>query len=175
MPSSLRLSSLTLLAALAVPSMATAQGARLSYIVQGSYGADIAGSGEGAMGFGGGIGFPLAKRDAGGGVRGVATFDWFFPKDATINTTVLTPTYWEFNINGVLDVQSVRGLYVGTGVNYTTYSIDGSQVANAGGTELGLNILSGIKLGSGHGAPFAQARFEIGGGKQLVLTGGIEF
>lgn len=171
----LRLSTLGLLAALAVPSSAAAQGARLSYIVQGSYGGEIGGSGEGAMGFGGGIGFPLAKRDAGSGLRGVATFDWFLPKDVTIQSTALTPTYWEFNINGVLDVASVRGLYVGTGVNYTTYSVDGSQVANAGGTELGLNVLSGFKLGAGGGSPFVQARYELGGGKQLVLTGGIEF
>lgn len=171
----LQLASLGLLAVLAAPSSAAAQGARLSYIVQGSYGGDIAGTGEGAMGLGGGIGFPLAKRDAGGGVRGVATFDWYFPKDVTINTTALTPTYWEFNINGVLDVPSVRGLYVGSGINYTTYSLDGTYFTNAGGTELGINLLSGLKLGRGRGAPFAQARFELGGGKQLVLTGGLEF
>ena len=47
--------------------------------------------------------------------------------------------------------------------------------AHAGGTELGVNVIGGLKLGRGHGAPFLQARYEVGGGKQLVVTGGIEF
>jgi hypothetical protein len=147
-----------------------AQGPRLSLITQVSYGLDVE-----AFGIGGGLGFPIQESKVGDGIRGQATFDWFFLDNVVSGPLATRPTYWEFNINGTYELPKTHGVYVGTGLNYTNYTVDGAQFVNAGGTELGLNLITGLKLGRGRGAPFAQARFEVGGGKQLVLTGGVEF
>ena len=149
---------------------AGAQAPRLSIITQASYAAD-----REAFGVGGGLGFPIQESKVGDGIRGQATFDWFFLDNLVSGPLATRPTYWEFNVNGTYELPKTHGVYVGSGLNYTNYTVDGAVYANAGGTELGLNVLGGLKLGRVRGAPFVQARYELGGGKQLVLTGGIEF
>ncbi len=155
---------------LAMPAVARAQGPRLSIITQASYGLDVE-----AIGVGGGIGFPIQESRVGDGIRGQATFDWFLLDKVVSGPLATRPTYWEFNLNGTYELPHSRGVYVGTGLNYTNSTRNGSLYANSGGTELGLNLIGGLKFGRGSGAPFAQARFEVGGGKQLVLSGGVEF
>ncbi|MBP6443312.1 MAG: hypothetical protein KA267_04775 [Gemmatimonadales bacterium] len=156
--------------ALLAPLAAGAQAPRLSIITQASYAADME-----AFGVGAGLGFPIQESKVGDGIRGQATFDWFFLEKVVSGPLATRPTYWEFNVNGTYELPKTHGIYVGTGLNYTNYTVDGALYTNAGGTELGLNAIAGLKLGRGRGAPFAQARYELGGGKQLVLTGGIEF
>ncbi len=156
--------------ALLAPAGAQAQAPRLSIITQASYATD-----RKAIGIGGGLGFPIQESKVGDGIRGQATFDWFLLDNVVSGPLATRPTYWEFNVNGTYELPKTHGVYVGTGLNYINSTVDGALYTNAGGTELGLNAIVGLKLGRGHGAPFAQARYEIGGGKQLVLTGGIEF
>jgi len=147
-----------------------AQSPRLSIITQASYALD-----KEAFGIGGGLGFPIQESKVGDGIRGQATFDWFIIDNVVSGPLATRPTYWEFNVNGTYELPKTHGVYVGTGLNYVNYTLDGSQVTNAGGTELGVNLIGGLKFGRGRGAPFAQARYEVGGGKQLVITGGVEF
>ena len=145
--------------------------AQIGFVVQGSYGLDV--GEDGAVGVGAGLNFGLGSLTANSGISAEATFDYFFAKDPL--------TYWEINGNALYDIKSVNGLYVGAGVNYAKSGYDGggTDVCDVEGvdctsSDVGLNVLSGYKFGGGKG-PFVQARFSIGGGEQLVLTGGFRF
>lgn len=95
-----------------------------------------------------------------GTIRLVPSFDWFFP-EGNFN-------YWELNLNAinVFPVPNVRAAgYVGAGLNYAKISNGVSS------DDVGANILAGIRL-AGTFRPFLEARLELGGGEQLVLTGG---
>lgn len=143
--------------------------AQIGFVVQGSYGLDIE-----AIGVGAGLSFGLGSMTESSGVSAEATFDYFFASDPL--------KYWEINGNALYDIKSVNGLYVGAGVNYSNSSFDyggGTDPCDISGvdcssSDIGLNVLSGYKIGGGKG-PFVQARFTIGGSDQLVLTGGFRF
>lgn len=157
---------LALAAAVATPSAAHAQ---LGFVVQGSYGLDYE-----ALGVGGGVRFGLGSLTAKNGIRAEATFDYFLTDDPL--------TVWEVNGNALMDIKSVKGLYAGAGINYTHSSIDDNGVCGAFGvacdlsnSDVGLNLIGGMNFGSSKARPFAQARLELGGGSQLILTGGIRF
>jgi hypothetical protein len=95
----------------------------------------------------------------------VGSFDYFFPGNDV--------TYWEANANLAVPVgtSSLRP-YLGAGLNLAHTSVDVGTVS-ASNNDLGLNLLGGIHLGSGKLQPYAEARFEAGGGEQLILTAGI--
>lgn len=166
---------LVLAAAVATPSAAHAQ---LGFVVQGSYGTDVE-----AVGAGAGVNFGLGSLTTKNGIRGEATFDYFFPGDQGTGVGGYSYKFWEINGNAMMDVKSVKGLYVGAGVNYAHSSFDynggycglAGVSCSANGSDVGLNVLGGWKFGQGKSSPFAQARLELGGGSQLVLTGGVRF
>lgn len=155
--------------ALATPATANAQ---MGFVVQGSYGSEVE-----ALGIGGGVNFGMGSLTAKHGIRAEATFDYFLADDPL--------TYWEINGNLLYDLKSVKNLYLGAGINYAKADVDlgiGEDLCDAfgadcdtGNSDIGLNILGGFKLGTGKAAPFVQARFELGGGEQLVISGGFRF
>ena len=75
-----------------------------------------------------------------------------------------------------MDIRSVAGLYVGAGAHYGSISFDCDVCGNVdmSDSEIGLNLLGGWNF-SGSKGPFVQAKFELGGFEQLVLTGGFRF
>ncbi len=157
--------------AVALPDAAHGQ---LGVVVQADHGSKTGGAP--AWGAGGGIRYPLGYWSQRGGFFGEITFDWFFPDRTVVNGASVTQTYWETNFNGVVDLKSAPWLYVGTGFNFTYLTIHtGALAAPYGGSELGVNLIGGIKLGNRHGAPFLQARYELGGGKQFVASAGLHF
>jgi opacity protein-like surface antigen len=99
----------------------------------------------------------------------IGSFDYFFPDCDDC-------TYFEFNGNLAVpvNVESSLNPYVGAGLNMARFSVDvaGSDVSN---TDLGLNLLGGLKFALGGVSSFGEARFELGGGEQFVLTFGILF
>ena len=148
------------------PSSAQAQ---VGFVVQGSYGLDYE-----ALGVGGGVNLGLGSLTTKQGIRLETTFDYFLTDDPL--------SVWEINGNLLEDIPSVANLYVGAGINYANFSYDDNGLCGAFGalcdassSEIGLNILGGYKLGTGKAAPFVQARFSLGGGEQLVVTGGFRF
>lgn len=147
--------------ALATPSTASAQ---MGFVVQGNYADDM------EFGVGGGVTFGLGSLTTNSGIRAEATFDYFFPGNDL--------TYWEINGNALMDIKSIAGLYVGAGVNYYSIGIDsslcGAFCSFAEDSGIGLNLLGGWNFGGSKG-PFVQAKFEVGGGEQLVISGGIRF
>lgn len=155
--------------AVATPSAAEAQ---MGFVVQANYGEHT------DFGAGAGVNFDLGSLTANNGIRGEATFDYYFPgcEGCGDHTDY---TYWEINGNLMMDIKSVAGLYVGAGVNYgnSSFSFDDNDVCDivdcdTGGSDIGLNLMGGWKFGGG---PFVQAKFEVGGGEQLVITAGYRF
>ncbi len=107
----------------------------------------------------------------------IGSFDWFFPSQPT----GIDLTYWEANGNVVFmfPIQDPRFRpYGGLGLNVARFE---SKVVGTPGTEsfgetnLGLNLLVGALLDVGKLKPYGEARFQIEGGKQLVLTAGVAF
>ncbi|HEX3929033.1 MAG TPA: hypothetical protein VHW65_13630 [Gemmatimonadales bacterium] len=167
----------TCAAAIATLLMATAplpaQGG-LGVVIQGDYAENIAGST--APGIGAGVRFPLGYWSQRSGMFGEITADWFFPDNYLLNGVSDKQTYFEMNFNGVIDLKPVKAIFVGTGINFSDQVINtGNFASPVGGSELGINLIGGLTLGNHHGAPFVQARYELGGGKQWVFSGGFHF
>lgn len=151
--------------AFATPSTASAQ---MGFLVKANYADDM------EFGAGAGVTFGLGSLTTNSGIRAEATFDYFFPGNDL--------TYWEANANALMDIKSVPGLYVGAGAHYYNYSFDMDEGACGifedlcewDDSGIGLNLLGGWNFAGSKG-PFVQAKFEVGGGEQLVISGGIRF
>ncbi len=116
-----------------------------------------------------GVGVRLAiSPPAGSPIKILTSFDWFFP-DGDID-------YWELNGNVVYLVpvqQSAVAPYVGGGLNVAHFSSGGGTFGSSD-TDMGLNLLGGMEFG-GQLPLYLEARVEVSGGEQFVLTGGIYF
>jgi hypothetical protein len=157
-----------LVAGVMLLSPASAEAQKLGYVVQGNYGDDV------DFGVGAGVGFGTGWSASGAAIRGEATFDYFFPDGFD---------YWEINANLFLDIRSLQGLYVGGGLNYANISSDiecsiceqfGFDIDTGSSSEVGLNAIGGFNFNGSNG-PFVQAKIELGGGEQFVITGGFRF
>lgn len=102
------------------------------------------------------------------------SFDYFFPGSNV--------TYWELNGNAYYNLElpdvSAFSPYAGGGLNIARTSVDGAGTGSfsASTTDVGLNLAGGARFPvSGNVAPFAEVRLEVGGGEQLVVTGGLLF
>ncbi|HSJ13193.1 MAG TPA: hypothetical protein VK939_02185 [Longimicrobiales bacterium] len=100
----------------------------------------------------------------------IGSFDYFFP-DCPAD---LDCSYWE--INGNLAVPfAVSGLspYAGAGLNIARIDV-GLEDSDFSGsdTEIGLNLLGGLRFPIGGVSAYGEARLELGGGEQFVLTFG---
>ena len=153
--------------AVATPAVASAQ---MGFLVQGNYADDF------GIGAGAGVTFGLGSLTTNSGIRAEATFDYYFDAAGDDGFGDFDATAWQINGNALMDIKSVPGLYVGAGVNYTTFSVDCDICGDfdASSSDVGLNLLGGWNF-SGSKGPFVQAKFGIGGGEQLVVTGGIRF
>lgn len=107
------------------------------------------------------------------GLEVIGSFDVFFP-DGDYD-------YWEINGNLVHNFElpespSVRP-YAGGGLNlaHSDFDEDEPDFDDDGDTEVGLNLLGGFKFPMEGATPFVEGRFEIEGGEQVVVTGGLLF
>ncbi|NNF29327.1 MAG: outer membrane beta-barrel protein [Gemmatimonadetes bacterium] len=114
--------------------------------------------------------------------RVTGSFIYFFPGESSdeIPGVDADLEYWEINANGRFRIANddvSLTPYVGAGINIgrLTGSVDISGVGGASesSTELGLNVLGGLEFGRGPSRPFVEVRYEVGGGEQLVVSGGI--
>jgi opacity protein-like surface antigen len=99
----------------------------------------------------------------------IGSFDYFFP-DCPED---LDCSYWEINANVAVPlVVSGFSPYVGTGLNIARVSIDAEEVDGFGGseTDIGLNLLAGLRIPVGGISGFGEVRYELAGGEQLVFT-----
>jgi opacity protein-like surface antigen len=117
------------------------------------------------------------------GLEITGAFDWFFP-DLENDDEDVDYTYFEVNGNVLykLSLQQTTAFipYLGAGVNVAHGSLDseilGNDEVEISDTEVGMNVLGGMKVKLTEDVqPFIECRFEIGGGKQFVVTGGLLF
>ncbi|CAN5871637.1 hypothetical protein BH23GEM9_BH23GEM9_28790 [soil metagenome] len=102
--------------------------------------------------------------------------DYFF-LDCGGSTSEVDCSWIEFNANAALPVPLAENLntYVGAGLNVTRVKVDVGPFGSASNTEIGINVLGGLKFPMGGMTPFTEARFTIGGSEQFVLTVGLLF
>lgn len=101
----------------------------------------------------------------------VPSFDVFFPGSDL--------SYWELNGNVhytfVTDNPNLSP-YIGAGLNVARFSARVSPgLGRVSDTEVGVNVLGGLRFPVGTFSPFVEARIELGGGEQFVLSGGLLF
>jgi hypothetical protein len=104
----------------------------------------------------------------------VGSFDWFFPSEPVGQDR----SYWEINGNMAYNfplAQSTVVPYAGAGLNIGHMSVEFDDASGASDTDLGLNLFGGTRFGKGPVVPFAELRFTVEGGDQVVITGGVLF
>ncbi|HXY69439.1 MAG TPA: hypothetical protein VEH62_08320 [Gemmatimonadales bacterium] len=108
---------------------------------------------------------PFWTRD----LRLDVSFDYFFP-GSSLN-------YWELNGDlawGLPLARSRIALVLGGGLNLAHSSDSG--VPGSGVTDLGINLLFGLRFPTGRRlTPYLELRPELGGGERFVLTAGVLF
>lgn len=132
-----------------------------------------------------------ARLDAGGVVRFIGSFDYYFVNaDILGDNSVFTGTgdtnlrFYEINTNlAVLFPTESIHPYVGGGLSISKRTFDNVTLSNFfddNKTELGLNLLGGLKFGDSAIQPFVEARGVFYHGDEtfnnrFVVTGGILF
>lgn len=114
------------------------------------------------------------------GLSLVGSFDYFFPSDEEADALGVDLTYWELNGNLVLDIPTGGGVapYVGAGINYANASgsaSGGGIEISASDSEVGANLLGGLRLGSAGPSPFLEGRYVTTADGQLVVSVGVIF
>lgn len=104
------------------------------------------------------------------GLEFIGSFDVFFPDGYD---------YWEINGNlvhnfEVPEASSFRP-YAGGGLNIAHYDRDDDRPGDGDDTDVGLNLLGGMKFPMEGVAPFVELRLTVEGGDQFVVTGGFLF
>jgi hypothetical protein len=91
-------------------------------------------------------------------------------------------TRWELNADLMYNVpgESLQWLYLGAGLNYSRFSIDGCEDLPGGfdafcsGSDIGLNLIGGFEpQGAARIKSFAEVRLTIGDGSGFAVGGGL--
>jgi hypothetical protein len=102
-------------------------------------------------------------------LRVAVAFDYFFPGSALDYWEVNPDLLWGFPLTGTR-----IALYAGAGLNIAHTSRSG--IPRASTTDLGVNLLGGVRFGTATRlTPYAELRPELGGGDRLVVTLGLLF
>jgi len=133
-----------------------------------AFGANLSWGDDTDFGLGARVAFPIGGSVGQKGIKGLATFDYFFPDGFD---------FWEITGNGVYDISTSGSAspYVGAGLTFARSSVSVSGFS-ASNSEVGLNLLGGARFApTGNVQPFVEARFQIRDGSQFVLSGGVYF
>ncbi|MDT8436836.1 MAG: hypothetical protein RRA92_08785 [Gemmatimonadota bacterium] len=132
-----------------------------------NYGPQISIADDADFGIGGRLQLPLVGIP----LTFAGSFDVFFP-DGDVD-------YWEINGNLMYDFRLPEAPtvtpYVGGGINIAHVSVDRDLLDDRDDTDAGLNLLGGLRFDLAPLQPFIEAKFEIEGGEQFILTGGLLF
>lgn len=102
----------------------------------------------------------------------IGSFDYFFPDCGGFGTDV-DCSFWELNGNLAVPItSSTIDPYAGAGLNIARASVE-SGTFEASDTEVGLNLLGGLRFSLGGASAFGEGRFVLGGSEQFVLTLGV--
>jgi len=135
-------------------------------------GAQISWADDADFGFGGRIAARSPLVDP--AIEFIGTFDFFFPG---VPAGADDSAYWEANLNLLYNISVGDELflpYAGVGLNVARLTATLGDVTSST-TKTGANVLGGLKIVTGAVIPFGELRYEWGGGKQFVITGGMLF
>jgi hypothetical protein len=96
----------------------------------------------------------------------IGSFDYFFPEfcDGFDDCS-----YWELNANLAVPITATSiDPYAGLGLN-----IGRASFADESDSEVGLNLLGGLRFALGGLSAFGEGRFVLGGSEQFVLSLGV--
>ena len=130
------------------------------------------------FGIGAFVGIPLSTIHE--DLSFVGDFGFFFPGDG--DHEEVDGDYWEANADALFRFPIPD-------LSFTPWVIGGLNIAHCSGdlghgeaghdsysdTEIGLNLGGGVTFGTGPMAPFAGAKFELGGGEGAVIFAGLSF
>lgn len=105
----------------------------------------------------------------------VGSLDYFFPDSGTGGVDV---TYFEVNGNVLLDIplaEATVAPYAGAGLSYARSGVETPNRSAVFTSEVGLNILGGVRFGSGGLSPFVEGRYSTAFDGQAVLSAGVLF
>jgi opacity protein-like surface antigen len=114
------------------------------------------------------LNFGLGSLTTRTNIGGRVTFDYFFPDGFD---------YWQVTGDGIYQLAPTGSVspYLGGGLGLARSSVDVGPISPSS-TDFFLNLIGGLKFKVlGNVRPFAEARFQIGDGSQLVLAGGVLF
>lgn len=104
----------------------------------------------------------------------IGSFDWFFPDDGG----GVDVRYFEINANVGYPFEG-EGFdpYVGAGLNIANsgVSFDDPAFEDSSDTDIGLNLLGGLKFPFGDMSAVTEIRLELSGGEQFVISAGVLF
>ncbi|WP_425154917.1 hypothetical protein [Candidatus Palauibacter sp.] len=120
------------------------------------------------------------------GVWVAASFDYFFP-DSGLGDPGGDYDYRELNVNVLGDLSIARATnlvpYIGGGANFAWQEVpsgsdegsdDGSDEGEGSSESLfGLNLVAGFRFPLVGFTPFVELRYELQGGEQLLIAGGV--
>ena len=98
------------------------------------------------------------------------SLDYFFPDTGPVDIDL---TYVELHGNVLLDIplaDAAVAPYAGAGLNYAR-----SSASSVSTSEVGLNILGGMRFGSGGLSPFVEGRYSTAFDGQAVVSAGVLF
>ena len=103
----------------------------------------------------------------------ITSFDYFFPSAPA----GVDAKHWEVNGNMAYQFGRRWKPYVGPGLNLARRTADVPVAdVSASETSLGVNMLGGVRRVDGRKRQyFAEARYEVGGGEQFLVTAGVLF
>lgn len=85
-------------------------------------------------------------------------------------------TWMEFNPSLAVPVPAgTLNAYLGAGLNIARISVDLGTFGNQSNTEIGINLLGGLKFPLGGLSAFSEARLSLGGGEQFAVSFGLLF
>ena len=100
----------------------------------------------------------------------IGQVDVYFPDCGTVDCTWI-----EINPSFAVPITATTlNPYLGAGLNIARVSVSSGGVSNSN-TEMGINLLGGLKFGLGDMSAFSEARLSLGGGEQFALSFGILF
>lgn len=101
----------------------------------------------------------------------ITAFDFYFPDCGGVDCT-----WWELNPSIAIPLKSTSlNPYVGAGLNIASVTVDLGTFGKRSDTQVGLNILGGLKFPLGGLSAFSEARLSLGGGEQVAVSFGVLF
>jgi len=141
--------------------------------VRTQFGVQLSFADDAELGVGGRVRYGLQSFFPRAPLSSIGSLDIFFPGNNVTYAEINYNVVYNFRIGSAPRV----GPYAGGGLNFAYAKVDlGAGAGSQSNTDLGLNIVGGMNFnGRSRLTPFLELRAELGGGEQLVFTGGIYF